>query len=129
MWCVWFNCASIDRQLLISLCHHVYMYIHVTTILLTHTISFPGGMMDEDDLDIVATAVRECREEIGAAHVDVLGLWHDVTNKDRNVAVTPVVAWLGEVDVSTFTPSATEVCIFVCVCVCVCVVWSVCVCV
>eukprot|EP00048_Salpingoeca_helianthica_P016633 m.233388 g.233388 ORF g.233388 m.233388 type:complete len:224 (+) comp19119_c0_seq1:22-693(+) len=72
-------------------------------------VSFPGGMMDEGDVDIVATAVRECQEEIGARQVDVMGLWHDVINKDRTVAVTPVVAWLGEVDINQFTPSASEV--------------------
>jgi 8-oxo-dGTP pyrophosphatase MutT (NUDIX family) len=59
-------------------------------------VSFPGGRAEPDDLDIVATALREAAEEIGLdqaeAGVRVLGtlpvLWVPVSN----FSVTPVVA-------------------------------------
>ncbi|MCS6947498.1 MAG: CoA pyrophosphatase, partial [Steroidobacteraceae bacterium] len=56
-------------------------------------IGFPGGRIEPDDADVVATALRECEEEIGLArrHVQVLGMLpdHVVVTGFR---VTPVVA-------------------------------------
>lgn len=39
--------------------------------------------MDQDDLTIVCTALRECEEEIGMLESapKVLGLYHDLPNK------------------------------------------------
>lgn len=56
-------------------------------------ISFPGGRKDDDDADLVATALREANEEIGAdaSKIEVLGAlpsYVTVTAYD----VTPVVA-------------------------------------
>ncbi|MBM4161718.1 MAG: CoA pyrophosphatase [Ignavibacteria bacterium] len=58
-------------------------------------ISFPGGVMDEDDGSIVETALRECREEIGLLPdaVQILGLFDDYETPSR-FAVTPVVAYV-----------------------------------
>ena len=74
--------------------------------------------MDEGDKDIVATARRECEEEIGPVNAEILGVWHDVPNKDRTVAVTPVIAWLGDVDLSSLSPNRMEVigqrCMYTC---------------
>ncbi len=58
-------------------------------------ISFPGGRMEPDDADAVATALRESEEEIGLQrrHVDVAGFLpdHVVVSGYR---VTPVVAFV-----------------------------------
>jgi 8-oxo-dGTP pyrophosphatase MutT (NUDIX family) len=56
-------------------------------------ISFPGGRMDEEDVDLVATALREANEEIGAdaSKIEVLGAlpaYVTVTAYE----VTPIVA-------------------------------------
>ena len=56
-------------------------------------IAFPGGKVDDDDEDVVATALREAREEIGlkAEEVEVLG----TLGPHRTVTgfnVTPVLA-------------------------------------
>jgi len=58
-------------------------------------ISFPGGMMDEDDRDIVQTALREACEEIGlsAGDVEVLGILDDVPVPSGFI-ITPVVGYL-----------------------------------
>ena len=64
--------------------------------------SFPGGKRDEEDATIVQTAVRECKEEVNLSPLEILGCWHDLPNKDRTMAVTPVVAFMGELDPSQF---------------------------
>lgn len=58
-------------------------------------ISFPGGRVDETDVDRVATALREAAEEIGIAPsaVEIIGAlpeW-DIPTGFR---VTPVVGWI-----------------------------------
>lgn len=56
-------------------------------------ISFPGGRMDEGDIDIVATALREANEEIGAdaAQIQVVGVLPNYITVTA-YEVTPVVA-------------------------------------
>jgi len=56
-------------------------------------ISFPGGRTEADDIDAVATALREAHEEIGLAreHVEVVGALPVYTTITA-FEVTPVVA-------------------------------------
>ncbi len=58
-------------------------------------ISFPGGAVDKEDRDIVATALRESKEEVGivADRVEVLGLFDDIAIPTGFV-VTPVVGYI-----------------------------------
>ncbi len=55
-------------------------------------VAFPGGKKDDEDRDIVATALREASEEIGlpSEHVDILGQWssHETVT---GFQVTPVI--------------------------------------
>lgn len=71
-------------------------------------ISFPGGMMDDGDSDIVQTALREAHEELGInpADVTVVGSLDDLATPSRFV-ITPVV---GLIEVPPlFVPNTTEV--------------------
>jgi 8-oxo-dGTP pyrophosphatase MutT (NUDIX family) len=56
-------------------------------------ISFPGGRAEPEDLDAIATALREAEEEIGlhARHIEVLGSLPTYTT-GTGFIVTPVVA-------------------------------------
>lgn len=58
-------------------------------------VSFPGGGVEAQDADPVATALREAREEIGldARGVDVLGELAPVALTVTNFVVHPVLAW------------------------------------
>ena len=58
-------------------------------------ISFPGGRVEPDDVDIDAAALRETEEEIGLARdrVTVLGRLADYETV-TGYRVTPVVGWL-----------------------------------
>ncbi len=59
-------------------------------------ISFPGGVKDPGDTDVVYTALRESEEELGIdpASVSVLGLLDDLATPTGFV-ITPVVGLLG----------------------------------
>uniref|UniRef100_A0A6B2LJ25 Nudix hydrolase domain-containing protein n=1 Tax=Arcella intermedia TaxID=1963864 RepID=A0A6B2LJ25_9EUKA len=74
-------------------------------------VAFPGGHRDDTDHDIVATSLREMREEIGWEEngVQVFGIFHD-TPSITQVAVTPVIGYLGEVgNCERFVPSPAEI--------------------
>ncbi len=56
-------------------------------------IGFPGGSREPSDPDIVATALREAREEIGLdpANVEVLGLLPSRLTRRSDLWLTPVI--------------------------------------
>jgi len=55
-------------------------------------ISFPGGVVDEEDKELVSTALREASEEIGLKEGDVqiIGLLDDIVTTTQFI-VTPIV--------------------------------------
>lgn len=58
-------------------------------------IAFPGGMVDEEDHDRIATALRETREEIGVTSdaIEVFGYLDDFATPTGFV-ITPIVGFL-----------------------------------
>ena len=60
-------------------------------------IAFPGGKRDEGDADLIETALREAREEIGLPpeNVDILGTFepHETVT---SFSVTPVIAFVSD---------------------------------
>ena len=56
-------------------------------------VSFPGGKREEEDFDIVATALRETQEEIGMSsqHLKILGRLLPYVTQTKYL-VTPVIA-------------------------------------
>ncbi len=57
-------------------------------------ISFPGGRQDEKDKDLLTTALREAREEMGIEKKDVriLGELDDICTATTDFCVSPFVA-------------------------------------
>ncbi len=55
-------------------------------------ISFPGGVVDEEDQELIQTALREAHEEIGLKETDVqiIGLLDDIVTITEFI-VTPIV--------------------------------------
>lgn len=66
-----------------------------TESLRSHTgqVAYPGGGVDDDDLDATAAALREAHEEVGLppASVDAIGWLDDFVTVGARMAVTPVV--------------------------------------
>ena len=71
-------------------------------------ISFPGGMADSTDTDIVDTALREAYEEVGIprSSIDTIGLLDDLPTPTGFV-ITPVVGIIE--DIPPLTPNRNEV--------------------
>ena len=55
-------------------------------------ISFPGGVVDEEDLELISTALREAHEEIGLkkSDVQIIGILDDIVTI-TDFIVTPIV--------------------------------------
>jgi 8-oxo-dGTP pyrophosphatase MutT (NUDIX family) len=62
-------------------------------------ICFPGGSIEQGDIDPVGAALREAEEELGirASDVVVLGLLDDVRTMGSNFVITPVVGYMSTV--------------------------------
>ncbi|KAK3105344.1 hypothetical protein FSP39_023050 [Pinctada imbricata] len=83
-------------------------------------ICFPGGMAESSDTDIIHTALRETREEIGL-HIERDQVWGVMQNipsreylfhfvqQDGAILVTPVVAFAGNVDLTKLILDKKEV--------------------
>ncbi len=65
-----------------------------TELVETHKgqVSFPGGVVEETDRDIIQTALREAEEEVGiaAGDVEIVGILNDLATPTGFV-ITPVV--------------------------------------
>ncbi len=71
-------------------------------------VSFPGGMCEESDIDVMDTALRECCEEIGVSgrDVEIVGRLDDMMTLTGFV-ITPYVGLIPYP--YTFTPNPREV--------------------
>lgn len=72
-------------------------------------VSLPGGKFDESDKDLIATALRECDEEIGVnENIEVLGALSMLYVPVSNFLVQPVVAYCSTQNVF-MSPNVREV--------------------
>ncbi len=95
-----------DRRaaVLLSLCHvngePSVLFTKRADDVPTHKgqVSFPGGMEEQEDSSVIATALRETGEELGLSpdSIRILGVSHDL-QAITGVLVTTVIGYLGEV--------------------------------
>ncbi|KAM9764135.1 mitochondrial coenzyme A diphosphatase NUDT8 [Dama dama] len=73
-------------------------------------VSFPGGKCDPADRDVVHTALRETREELGLAVPEerVWGVLRPVHDREK-ATVVPVLAGVGPLDPESLRPNPEEV--------------------
>lgn len=73
-------------------------------------VSFPGGKRDDSDRDVIATALRETREELGLQLGEdcIWGIMRPVPDRKR-MLVAPVLANLGPLEHLTLKPNPQEV--------------------
>jgi len=78
-------------------------------------IAFPGGKWEEEDEDLIQTALREAREEIGlvTGMVEILGNLSTVYVQISDFLITPVVGWANERPTIAFDPSEVDEVIFI----------------
>ncbi|KAJ7393537.1 nudix (nucleoside diphosphate linked moiety X)-type motif 8 [Desmophyllum pertusum] len=74
-------------------------------------VSFPGGKRDPEDTSVVETAVREMEEELGLerSRVEVWAQMPAMPDRFGKVAITPVLGFIGEIDVNSLVRNREEV--------------------
>ncbi|KAK3730315.1 hypothetical protein QZH41_015360, partial [Actinostola sp. cb2023] len=72
---------------------------------------FPGGKRDKEDKNLVDTAVRETVEELGIEQdkIDVWGPMTPFPDRRNKFVVTPVLSFLGEIDIESIPFNHDEV--------------------
>ncbi|XP_004618622.2 mitochondrial coenzyme A diphosphatase NUDT8 isoform X1 [Sorex araneus] len=73
-------------------------------------VSFPGGKCDPTDQDVIETALRETREELGLV-VPEEHVWGTLrpVHDPQKAAVVPVLAGVGPLDLQSLKPNPDEV--------------------
>ncbi|MEE4215952.1 MAG: CoA pyrophosphatase [Bacteroidales bacterium] len=89
--------------------HTVFIQRPVYSGVHSGQISFPGGKMEEEDRDLIHTAVREACEEVGLCSndLDILGSLTPLYIPVSNIEVSPVVAHCSKKP--SFRPDRQEV--------------------
>ncbi|MFZ4578866.1 MAG: NUDIX hydrolase [Myxococcota bacterium] len=74
------------------------LFVRKSTQLNRHAgqIGFPGGAVDPEDADLVATALREAWEEVGLAadRVEILGRLNEDRTFVTDYHIAPIVGWV-----------------------------------
>lgn len=90
---------------------HILLTVRSRSVLLHRgQISFPGGAREREDKDLLETALRECREEIGVRvqRREVIGQLDPVYTLTSKHMVVPFVAFLEESPITKPNPVEIE---------------------
>ncbi|MEM6321413.1 MAG: CoA pyrophosphatase [Bacteroidota bacterium] len=73
-------------------------------------VAFPGGKQEEQDQDLLDTAIREMEEEVGVRvpKKNVLGMLSPVYIPPSNSLVTPILGYLAKKPTYTIDPNEVE---------------------
>lgn len=74
-------------------------------------VSFPGGMKEASDKDAIHAALRETEEEIGISP-SISEVWttmDPLPNRNGGIAITPVIAFLGNLNIENCQVNKDEV--------------------
>jgi len=74
-------------------------------------ITFPGGKWSEEDSDLLETAIRETREEIGLSlsRDKIIGQLNPVRTLNSGFAITPFVCFLNEIPQLQANPEVEKI--------------------
>lgn len=74
-------------------------------------ICFPGGVCDANDKNVIETALREAKEEIGleSERVEVWGHFNPVTDGKGTTLIHPILCSIGNVKMDEWTVNPDEV--------------------
>ncbi|GFT98889.1 nucleoside diphosphate-linked moiety X motif 8 [Nephila pilipes] len=73
-------------------------------------VSFPGGMKEISDKDIIGIALRESQEEIGlSSNIEIWTTMPTVPSRTGTINVSPVVAFIGDIHVEDYAFNKAEV--------------------
>ncbi|PRD29684.1 UNVERIFIED_CONTAM: Nucleoside diphosphate-linked moiety X motif 8 [Trichonephila clavipes] len=73
-------------------------------------VSFPGGMKETSDKDIIGIALRESQEEIGlSSNIEIWTTMPTVPSRTGTINVSPVVAFIGDICVENYAFNKDEV--------------------
>lgn len=106
----YFNSAVLIPFFLVEGEYHLLFEKRAASIRQGGEICFPGGGIEESDLDCIETAIRETEEEVGISSEDITIIGRmDTLIGPRGITVEPIVAELSIPNIDSYVIDKAEV--------------------